>query len=84
MTGWRVYWVPQDKVRTGVRTRVLAGWKDLSAREDAVGVRAGDPIFLAPDYGVDAVLARWTTPGLLEAVSSVKDDRRGSSEQVPG
>ncbi len=26
----------------------------------------------------------WTTPGWLEAESSVKDDRYGSSEQVPG
>src|SRR6266700_3950391 len=28
--------------------------------------------------------AGWTTPGWLEAESSVKDDRYGSSEQVPG
>ncbi|MGH3191892.1 MAG: hypothetical protein ACRDOL_32540, partial [Streptosporangiaceae bacterium] len=40
---WRVFWVPGDAVRTGVRSRVLAGWEDLPAREDAVGVRAGDP-----------------------------------------
>ena len=38
---WRVFWVPRDAVRTGVRRRVLAGWEDLPAREEAVGVRAG-------------------------------------------
>jgi RNA-directed DNA polymerase len=42
-------------------------------------------------YADDAVVhcvtlrqAEWTTPGSLEAVSPVKDDRCGSSEQVPG
>lgn len=49
MSSWRVFWVPQDEVRGGVRRRVLAGWEDLPAREDGVGIRAGDPIFLAPD-----------------------------------
>ena len=32
---------------------MLAGWVDLPAREDTVGVRAGDPVFLSPDYRVD-------------------------------
>jgi len=53
---WRVFWVPQDAVRTGVRRRVLAGWDDLPKREDAAGVQAGDPIFLSPDYRVDPLL----------------------------
>jgi hypothetical protein len=53
---WRVFWVPQDAVRAGVRRRVLAGWDDLPGREDAAGARAGDPIFLSPDYGVDPLL----------------------------
>ena len=53
---WRVFWVPRDAVRAGVRRRVLAGWEDLPAREDTVGVRAGDPIFLSPDYRVDPLL----------------------------
>src|SRR6266498_1972847 len=53
---WRVFWVPQDAVRAGVRRRVLAGWDDLPGREDAAGVWAGDPIFLSPDYGVDPLL----------------------------
>ena len=48
--------MPRDAVRTGVRKRVLEGWEDLPAREDGVGIRAGDPIFLAPDYTVDPVL----------------------------
>jgi hypothetical protein len=56
VTSWRVFWVPQDAVRSGVRRRALEGWEDLPAREDAVGVRAGDPIFLSPDYRVDPVL----------------------------
>jgi hypothetical protein len=53
---WRVFWVPLDAVRAGIRRRVLAGWKDLPAREDRIGVRAGDPIFLSPDYRVDPIL----------------------------
>jgi hypothetical protein len=54
---WRVSWVPQDAVRTGVRKRVLNGWEDLPALEDEVGVRAGDPIFLSPDHRVDPLLS---------------------------
>ena len=53
---WRVFWVPQDAVRAGVRRRVLAGWDDLPGREGAAGVQAGDPIFLSPGYGVDPLL----------------------------
>jgi site-specific recombinase XerD len=53
---WRVFWVPQDATRTGVRSRVLAGWENLSAREKEAGVRAGDPILLSPDHRVDALL----------------------------
>lgn len=56
MASWRVFWVPQDEVRSAVRRRALAGWEDLPARENEVGIRAGDPIFLAPDYTVDPVL----------------------------
>jgi site-specific recombinase XerD len=36
---------------------LLAGWEDLPGREAGVGVRAGDPIFLSPDYQVDSVLS---------------------------
>jgi site-specific recombinase XerD len=54
---WRVFWVPQDAVRSGVRRRVLAGWEDLPAREDEAGVRAGDPVFLSPDHRVDPLLS---------------------------
>jgi hypothetical protein len=54
---WRVFWVPQDAVRAGVRRRVLAGWEDLPEREDQVGVRAGDPVLLSPDYRVDPLLS---------------------------
>jgi len=54
---WRVFWVPQDPVRSGVRRSLLQGWEDLSAREDDVGVRAGDPIFVSPDYWVDPILS---------------------------
>jgi hypothetical protein len=57
MTGWRVFWVPRDAVRGGVRRRLLAGWEDLPVREDQVGVRAGDPLFLSPDYRVDWLLS---------------------------
>jgi integrase len=54
---WRVFWVPLDAVRAGVRRRVLAGWEDLPAREDRTGIKAGDPIFLSPDYRVDLILS---------------------------
>jgi len=57
ITMWRIFWVPQDAVRAGVRRRVLAGWEDLPAREDKAGVRAGDPIFLSPDHRVDPLLS---------------------------
>jgi hypothetical protein len=57
---WRVFWVPRDAIRTGVRRRVLAGWEDLPAREDTAGVQAGDPIFLSPDYLVDPLLSLYT------------------------
>ena len=54
---WRVFWVPPDAVRTGVRRRVLAGWDDLPLRENRAGIRAGDPILLSPDYRVDPLLS---------------------------
>jgi integrase len=53
---WRVFWVPQDAARTGVRPQVLPGWKDLPAREKEVGIRPGDPVLLSPDHRVDALL----------------------------
>lgn len=52
-----MFWVAQDAVRGGVRKAVLEGWEDLPAREAAVDVRAGDPIFLSPDYRVDPLLS---------------------------
>ena len=33
---WRVFWVPSDAVRGGVRDSVVEGWEDLPSREDAV------------------------------------------------
>ncbi|WP_329428141.1 site-specific integrase [Streptosporangium sp. NBC_01495] len=56
---WRVFWVPRDAVRGGVRRSVLKGWTDLAVREREIGVRAGDPIFLSPDYRVDAALCSY-------------------------
>jgi site-specific recombinase XerD len=56
MAVWRVFWVPQEAARTGVRRRVLAGWEDLPARENLTGIAAGDPVFLSPDYRVDPLL----------------------------
>jgi hypothetical protein len=57
MTNWRVFWVPQNAVRAGVRRRLLQGWEDLPVREEDVGVWAGDPIFLSPDHRVDSLLS---------------------------
>lgn len=59
VTSWQVFWVPQDAARSGVRRRLLAGWEDLPSREDAVGIRGGDPIFLSPDYQVDPHLCEY-------------------------
>ncbi|MET9086426.1 integrase [Streptomyces sp. NPDC004237] len=56
MSEWRVFWVPSDRLRGGLRSSVLEGWEDLAVRETAVGVQAGDPIFLAPDFRVDPLL----------------------------
>lgn len=57
LAGWRVFWVPGSSVRSGVRPQRLAGWADLVTREEAVGTRAGDPIFLSPDHHVDPRLS---------------------------
>jgi hypothetical protein len=35
---------------------LVAGWEDLPEREAAVGVQAGDPIFLSPNHRVDPLL----------------------------
>nr|WP_236667760.1 site-specific integrase [Nonomuraea sp. K271] len=56
---WRKFWVPRDAVRGGVRRSVLEGWEDLPAREREAGVRAGDLIFLSPDYRVDPRLSAY-------------------------
>lgn len=55
MTGWRVFWLRPDAMRSGLRGSVLAGWEDLSSRETQAGMLAGDPIFLSPDHRVDAL-----------------------------
>jgi site-specific recombinase XerD len=57
--GWRTFWVPEERRVVGDRVPVLAGWEDLAAREDRVGVHAGDPILLSPDYRIDEVLSRY-------------------------
>ncbi len=59
MAVWRVFWVPREVAQREVRRLPLEGWDDLAAREREVGVRAGDPIFVAPDYRVDALLSRY-------------------------
>ncbi|MFG2638768.1 integrase [Streptomyces sp. NPDC048362] len=57
VTGWRVFWVPPERLRGGLRAGLLEGWEGLPARETAAGVREGDPIFLSPDYRVDPLLS---------------------------
>ena len=54
---WRVFWVPLDAVRAGVRRRVLAGWEDLAGTRGPDWDQGGDPIFLSPDYRVDPLLS---------------------------
>jgi hypothetical protein len=53
---WRVFWVPQDALRKGIRRRALAGWQDLALRENQTGIKAGDPILLSPDCSADGKL----------------------------
>jgi integrase len=53
MTGWRVIWVPDGLPRTSSRQPILERWGDLKQREEDVGVRPGDPIFLSPEHRVD-------------------------------
>src|ERR1035441_615533 len=67
---WRVFWVPRDAVRGGVRRSLLGRWQDLPAREDAVGVRAGDAIFLSPDYRVDPLLSLYGQSNVFRAYTS--------------
>ena len=77
---WRVFWVPQDAVRAGVRRRVLAGSGsvDLPEREDRAGVRAGDPVFLSGQLagGTGFAMRPWIElfPELLR--DGVLDNRR--------
>jgi integrase len=59
MTGWRVFWLRPDAMRSGLRGSVLAGWEDLPSRETQAGMLAGDPIFLSPDHRVDALLGAY-------------------------
>ncbi|MFE2711949.1 tyrosine-type recombinase/integrase [Streptomyces mirabilis] len=49
--------MPEDGAQRGVRDSLLDGWGDLTQRQEAVDVRPGDPIFLAPDYRVDELLS---------------------------
>ena len=56
MTGWRVFWIPSATRDGGLRRPLLAGWTDLKTREDSVGIRSGDPIFLSPGHRIDPLL----------------------------
>ncbi|MEV3871600.1 site-specific integrase [Streptomyces sp. NPDC049906] len=70
---WRVCWVPSGRAPGGILDRLLAGWGDLVAREEAVGVRAGDPIFLSPDNRVDPVLSLYVqSPGFRRHLAETK------------
>jgi hypothetical protein len=59
LVAWRVFWVPQGAGQGGLHAGLLEGWEDLAAREDQVGVLAGDPVFLSPDHRVDVHLAAY-------------------------
>ena len=65
--------MPRDAVRTGIKRRVLAGWEDPPAREDAAGIKAGDPIFLSPDHRVDPMLCLYVQwQGFRKLTASTK------------
>jgi hypothetical protein len=59
MSGWRVFWLRPDAMRTGLRGSVLTGWEDLPSCEAEAGMLAGDPVFLSPDHRVDALLGAY-------------------------
>ncbi|MEU1506293.1 integrase [Kitasatospora sp. NPDC005748] len=63
MAEWRVFWVPRAGAHPGVRGALLEDWKDLEERQRSVGVKPGDPIFLAPDHRVDGLLGLYVQCG---------------------
>jgi site-specific recombinase XerD len=70
VSDWRVFWVPERLYVDGVRKSVLPGWVDLAAKERAVGIRGGDPIFLSPDYRVDPGLSRYGRSNRFRALTA--------------
>lgn len=56
---WTVRWVASALAVPVGAHPVLGSWADLVEREDALGIRAGDPFMVAPDYRVDARLTRF-------------------------
>ncbi|MFF8974942.1 site-specific integrase [Streptomyces sp. NPDC014995] len=59
----RVFWVPPDAVRGGVRAGVVEGWDNLPSLEDAVGEMADDPVLLSPHHRVDPLLSLYCQSG---------------------
>ncbi len=55
MSGWRVEWVPESWEQVGLPSGV-SGVADLSGQLAWMGLRPGDPVFLSPDFRVDAGL----------------------------
>lgn len=65
----------------GIRRRLLEEWDDLSSREGAAGVRAGDPIFLAPDYRVDPQLSEYGSWVRFRAFTT--ETKRNCATDIP-
>lgn len=59
VSGWRVYWVPAERFVGSKRLPEACDWEGLQDREMRSGVRAGSPILLSPECGVDGRLARF-------------------------
>ncbi|MER5757727.1 hypothetical protein [Streptomyces sp. NPDC002082] len=62
MTEWQVVWVPDPDRWGALPIEGVHGVQDLLAAVARIGLRPGDPVFVAPDGTVD--------PELLEFVLS--------------
>ncbi len=65
-----MFWVPQGVVQGRLRVGLLDGWEGWFARQADVGVCAGDPIFLGPDYRIDPVLGLYGQSGTFRGYTA--------------
>ena len=56
---WTVHWVSDALDIPVGRYPILDDWRDLGKREDAYGLKPGDPFMVHPEYRVDIRLTRF-------------------------